>query len=1221
VCLNLLLLAGLIPLLSRPLLPAQQVQTSRSVSSTAKQLLYLQWVRESPAPLPAWPDQPKLQFDVVDKPVVTGSTVFVGSSRTDSLVALDVDTGAERWRFFADGPIRLAPAVWEKNVYVASDDGYLYCLDGASGRLNWKFRGGPSDRAILGNGRLISSWPARGGPATADGVVYFAAGIWPFMGVFLHALDARSGDVIWTNDGDGSVFIEQPHYAESFAGIAPQGSIVVAGDKLLVPNGRSAPACYERSSGKQIHFRLAANTRGGSEVAARAGLFCSGGAAFDLATGESLGVGTEPALLTDDRLYCCADKEIQVYDCRSILARKEDRYSWTPWTVLTRLPLPVPRVTALAQAGTRLYGGAPDRLFAIDLQAGGTGLCFQAAIEGTPGHLLTTGDRLYVATREGRLYCFGPERVTAKKYPLSPASPDLPSDVWTAKASAILKKSGVANGYCIAWGAGSGRLVSELARQSRLRIIVIEPDIERADQLRKRLTSAGIHGERVAVWTGGWDAITLPPYLASLMVSEDLERAGVPFDTAFVRTAFAALRPFDGVACWPVPGENRSSRIRQVVSQAALVNARLQETADGMLLAREGPLPGSANWTHEHADAANTRVSRDQLVKAPLGLLWFGGPSHEGVLPRHGHGPQPQVIDGRLIIEGADMLRAIDIYTGRKLWETRLPGLGREFDELWHQPGANGSGTNYISMSDGIYVAYGKSCLRLRPSDGTLVNEFHLPWSLGGREGLRWSYINVAGDYLIAGVNAAPKDLRERSSCVSSSKYLVVTNRHSGKLVWTMTARNGFRHNAICAGGGRLYAIDRPTSAYVPWRRDTVASGESTARLVAIDLTTGRVSWSRATDVFGTWLSYSAEHDVLVETGRPAYDSLYDEVDGMRAYRAERGSVLWHEPRYRGPAMIHGDIVLKDRSACYLLTGAPVLRQDPLTGQRVEWTWTRDYGCNTPLASEHLLTFRSGAAGYFDLAGDGGTGNFGGFRSGCTNNLIVAGGVLAAADYTRTCTCSYQNQTSLALVHMPEAEMWTYFGHRDVSGPIRRVGINLGAPGNRKADNGTLWLEYPRAGGPSPRLPVTLTPNNPTTFRHHDSWVKSGELKWVCASGVRGLTSLTVDLAPAPSLSYYSATPAPAALVKDRRYTVRLHFVEPDGLASGERLFDVFVQGRQVLRDFDICREAGGVARAIVKEFKGVAVTKDLIITLAPSATAPKSVPVLCGVEVVADGW
>ena len=42
-------------------------------------------------------------------------------------------------------------------------------------------------------------WPARGGPAVADGTVYFAASIWPFMGVFIHALDARTGKELWSS--------------------------------------------------------------------------------------------------------------------------------------------------------------------------------------------------------------------------------------------------------------------------------------------------------------------------------------------------------------------------------------------------------------------------------------------------------------------------------------------------------------------------------------------------------------------------------------------------------------------------------------------------------------------------------------------------------------------------------------------------------------------------------------------------------------------------------------------------------------------------------------------------------------------------------------------------------------------------------------------------------------------------------------------------------------
>src|SRR5207237_496276 len=142
---------------------------------------------------------------------------------------------------------------------------------------------------------------------------------------------------------------------------------------------------------------------------------------------------------------------------------------------------------------------------------------------------------------------------------------------------------------------------------------------------------------------------------------------------------------------------------------------KVKATDLGMLLVREGSVPGSGNWTHEHGDAGNTRVSPDQVVKAPLGLLWFGGPSNESVLPRHGHGPQPQVIDGRLLIEGVDLMRALDIYTGRLLWEASLPGVGKAFDVLPHQTGANASGSNFVSTPDGIYVAVGNACVRLDP--------------------------------------------------------------------------------------------------------------------------------------------------------------------------------------------------------------------------------------------------------------------------------------------------------------------------------------------------------------------------------------------------------------------------------------------------------------------------------------------------------------------------
>src|SRR5262249_44765033 len=161
---------------------------------------------------------------------------------------------------------------------------------------------------------------------------------------------------------------------------------------------------------------------------------------------------------------------------------------------------------------------------------------------------------------------------------------------------------------------------------------------------------------------------------------------------------FESLRPYGGVAFLPVPAVARRNFIDEV-NGLKLANLRVGETSDWLLLTREGALPGAANWTHEHADAANTRVSRDQGVMARLGLLWFGGSSNANILPRHGHGPQPQVVDGRLLIEGMDLLRAVDIYTGRVLWEASLPGFGKFYNNMQHQPGANATGTNYVSTS------------------------------------------------------------------------------------------------------------------------------------------------------------------------------------------------------------------------------------------------------------------------------------------------------------------------------------------------------------------------------------------------------------------------------------------------------------------------------------------------------------------------------------------
>ena len=131
--------------------------------------LSLQWVRDLPRLVPAWPDQAKMQFDAAYEPIVAGQRLFVGSSHNNSVTAYDTHSGEELWTYFTDGPVRFAPLFWQEKLYIASDDGYLYCLKTSDGALVWRFRGGPSDKKILGNERLISMWPARGAPSPPRG--------------------------------------------------------------------------------------------------------------------------------------------------------------------------------------------------------------------------------------------------------------------------------------------------------------------------------------------------------------------------------------------------------------------------------------------------------------------------------------------------------------------------------------------------------------------------------------------------------------------------------------------------------------------------------------------------------------------------------------------------------------------------------------------------------------------------------------------------------------------------------------------------------------------------------------------------------------------------------------------------------------------------------------------------------------------------------------------
>lgn len=1269
--------------------PMWRADASRS-AATPEELptqLHLQWTRHYSPRVQVWDDplnHDLMPYDRVFEPVVMGERVFIGFNDTDKVVALDLRSGKELWSFYTDGPVRFAPVAWQEKVYFTSDDGHLYCVGAADGQLKWKLRGGPSDQKVLGNQRVISAWPARGGPVLRDGRVYFAASIWPFMGTFIYAVDAETGKVAWVNDGNGSQFIKQPHNAPSFAGVAPQGALVATKDILLVPGGRSIPAAFDRHTGEFLHYQLATSGKGngGSFVAAGETEYfvhtrLRGVRNYDLKTGKAGKLTNSEPVLDGTAFYTAATN-------RSGAVVRSLNGTNLLWEVKADAS------GDLIQAGRRLYAAGGSSLTAIALSPNGRAarVAWKQPLPSGAERLLAANGVLLAVSLDGRIRAFGAERrqPTMLRDEPKPLQPDATA---VTKAKGILSEADASEGHALWFGVDDGTVLEAVLADSKLHVVAVDPDAAKVDALRRRLDAAGRYGTRATVHVGDPASFKAPPYIANLIVVGESFAARLS-ERAVMQAAFNSLRPYGG-AMWVSASGGVQTELRQFIESAKLERAKVT-TADGhLLVTREGALPDAADWTHQYGDVGNTVKSDDARVRAPLGLLWFGGNSNLEVLPRHGHGPPEQVVGGRLIIQGMSSFSARDVYTGRQLWKTEFGDLGTfgiyynstytntPLSTIYNQkhiPGANGRGANYVATEDSVYVAVGSSCQVLDARTGKLRQTFNLPLKPGERIAPEWGFIGLLDNVLLAGDGFAHYTQRfgslVRTNTIedfSASAGLVALDRHTGKVLWRVAARHSFLHNGIVGGNGRIYCLDKlPVSAEDKLKRRG-SPLPTNYRIAALDAMTGKLLWEETKNIFGTWLSYSKQHDVLLLAGAKASDRLRDEVgEGMAAYRGAEGKLLWQDlkRKYTGPCILHNELILTSANsyqassgAFNLLDGKPHLVRNPLTGKLEPWRVSRAYGCNNIVASENLLTFRSGAAGFYDLLSQSGTGNLGGFKSGCTANLVVANGVLNAPDYTRTCTCAYQNQTSLALVHMPEMELWAYsqFGLDATNGDrVERVGINFGAPGDRRAEDGTMWLEYPSVGGDSPGLPITVTGKGTNYFRRHASQMSGAGLPWVMASGLRDCETITItpeivrptltkpprskeddedEGKTAGKLLGSKESTEPASLVPvitssakaktsarpvhpPARYTIRLHFAEPEDLKPGQRGFGVALQGRPVLDKFDIVSAAGGSQRGVVKEFKGVVIQKDLKITLTrtPGALAG---PLICGVELVAE--
>jgi outer membrane protein assembly factor BamB len=936
--------------------------------------LTLLWSRKLPPVRPAWPLDPeqRLNFDASYEPVVMGKLLFLGSPNDGSVTAYETETGAERWKFYTEAPVRCATAGWQGRVYAGSDDGFLYCLDAQTGKLRWTFRGAPANRPNryqVGNGHLVSLWPVRGGPVVVSNTICFAAGVWSMFGVYVHALDAETGKLKWTNDQLHYVLTCVLGQRGSESGVSPQGHLVAIRDRLVIPNGRAMPAGLELATGKLIYY-MQGGRDGGSRVAAHGEYafvgrerlvnlydFREAGSPWAYKGNQApegyfdswawydwfkFGLGKfetcfldykevngcdASSAFADGVAYGAAQGVFYAYDLTKAQAIEQVMPSdhgqfpglkWQPpllWEAKT--PYAGQAGNLIIKAGNRLFGGAGKKLLALENLAGKPRVAWETDLDGQPSSLIAADNKLFVATAEGGIYCFGSEvpgqahanasppphggasfaearysgtRASASDVPALNSGPFL-TEPWTAKAKAVIAVTGVNSGYCLVLGLTDGGLVEALLRQTNLLVIAVDPDAKKIAALRRRYSAAGWLGSRVQLFAAKPFEFLFPPYLASLIVSEDARAAGFSARVDAGRL-FSVLRPYGGTLCLELP-ESRRLRFEDWAEGAGATNAVVKRDGAWAMLIRAGALPGSAPWTHECADAAGTLCSQDDLVKAPLGVLWYGDMNN--LLLWKG-GNRAQVNGGRVYVLKPSRtveLSAYDAYTGRYLWRI-------------HEKSATRGHARFAAMDDGIYMAMDGKCTIYDPETGVPRRSF--PFNQTGA--IFAKDVRVEDDVILVAcdeVKASDMNDVYWGQQVYDSTMLVCLDRQTGAELWRRAATARFNNNAIAMGAGLVFCVDScPMWDSAPWKQRRGDRKELESTVLALERRTGAVAWSKKM----VYRTLRGPDEGLVYI--PARGMLVNSRFGlMHAWAARTGEARWENKKLNnGYIIARGDSLI-----------------------------------------------------------------------------------------------------------------------------------------------------------------------------------------------------------------------------------------------------------------------------------------------------------------------
>ena len=824
---------------------------------------------------------------------------------------------------------------------------------------------------------------------------------------------------------------------------------------------------------------------------------------------------------------------------------------------------------------------------------------------GTVGSLLAGDNKLFVATTNGSIFCYGGSNGTARIYTNTVTPLAVTNDVWTSVVHSMLSgRPDLAQGLALVWGVGSGRLVTELAQQAtNLMIVAVDPDTNKLYNLRVAVDAAGLSGARVSTMRGNPMDCGFAPYQAALIASEDVNVAGYPSagagqgsaGVALVQMLYKCTRPFGGEIWLPT------------------LNA--QDTAINNWLAAAS-LPtcnGGISYQTYHPTFSGlsvdgiTRIKRtgfpesQQQVKPPFRPIVFGVTDANTYSPVSTINPAPPFTNGwnrpadpgvpnpqRGVKGGYDLYSWLPVTTNDPTSYEPTPPVAANvgITATWMSGGAYSNMFNVLlnplygrpePIPDNIMITSGGACagtdqygsLFVRPSKpGSIANlsahqywgEMYLP-EIGGCDGSGARCF--AWDGMLVEAACA-----SYCACCPDLEYTqigLVSDDDASAEVWVKYQEARSKH-----------PIQEKTVQQVG-----INFGAPMDRYDA----TSQLLWTHhPISGYGQMgLFTKLEPSPLIPVSyRGNVSTVYHSSTPLSATNSARG--------WLSPSQVTGMTGLTISVAQPLIArqGTPTL---PLIGALTDSCWTSQ-------PNRINLSF-PGISGQTNTCLDYG---YAMLRYDATN-LYVAGG-LYLGDSASMFLAARNHYMSVGLSSRDQQAPPVTLFYNIATGVTNKQSLGMSTnawqvaawmPASQfqlgdifQAEFSIPWASLTAAGLWTNQLVMN--------FNVMEACLDGGTRYYLGTSGGLGTfgcySPLYLDTARGP-------------VTNSQSHTVQLYFTEMEGKTNGQRVFDVKLQGNTVLSSFDVAAAAGGPKIEVVKTFTNVIFADHLDVDFVPHAGAP----------------